>query len=244
MHRTVAQPPDFQRLLPRGHQPLRAQAGAGVRVVVAAHPRRYARQLAQFLGGGVGAGRVVQASGQSPRALLHGLAGHSLHVLHLRGSGRAVVPADAPYTHGGVAEDVRHVDSDGVVVLVQQFGHRQPVGGQGRIAVQPGVQPDVALQFLAGLERRVRDAVNAHKFGGDPLPHLGIVVRLPQDGQPGVGVQVNEAGADDVPGGVYGSRRFKPGHVAAVDGHPVALHGDGGVKTGAAGAVYDQAVSD
>ena len=108
--------------------------------------------------------------------------------------------------------------------LSSSCSHGQPVGGQGRIAVEARVQPDVALQFLPCLEGRVGDAVDAHQLGGDALAHLGVVVRLAEDGQAGVGVQVNEAGADDVAGGVYGPRRFQPGYVAAVDADPVALH--------------------
>ena len=242
--RTVAQPSDFQRLLPRSHESLGAQAGAGVSVVVAAHAGRNAGQRAQLLGRGVGAGRVVQARREAPRAFLHGLASDRFHVFHLGVGGRAIIPAYAPDADGRVAEDVGHVDGYGVVVLVQQLRHGQPVGGQGRVAVQPRVQPDVPLQFLAGLEGSVGYAVDAHQLGGDALPHLGVVVRLPQDGQPGVGVQVNEAGADDVAGGVDGPSRLQPGHVAPVDADPVALHRHSGKEPRAAGAVYDKTVGD
>ena len=88
------------------------------------------------------------------------------------------------------------------------------------------------------------DAVDAHKLGRDALPHLGVVVRLPQDGQPGVGVQVNEAGADDISVGVDGPRRRQPRNVTAVNADTVALNRHGGKEPRAPGTVYDKTVGD
>ena len=112
------------------------------------------------------------------------------------------------------------------------------------VTVEAGVEPDVAVEFIPGLEGGVGDAVDANELGGDSLADLGVVVGFTKDGQPGVGVEVDEAGADDASGGVDGAGGFEVGGVAAVDGNAVILDGNGGVEAGAAGAVEDLAIGD
>ena len=114
------------------------------------------------------------------------LTGCRLHVRHLRPGGRAVVTANTPDTHRRVAQNVGNVYSYGVVVLAQQVGDRQPIGRHGRIAIEAGVQPDVAVQLFLALERGVGYAVDADKLGSDPLAHLWVVMRLSQNGQSGM----------------------------------------------------------
>ena len=65
-----------------------------------------------------------------------------------------------------------------------------------------------------------------------------------QDDQPGVGVHVDEAGRDDVAGGVDGAGGLDLGDVAAQDADGLALDGDGAVEAGVAGPVDDHAVGD
>ena len=86
-------------------------------------------------------------------------------------------------------------------------------------------------------------AVDAHQLGGYALPHLWVVVRLAHDGQSGVGMQVDEAGAHHMAGGVDGPGCFQVGNVAPLHGDRVAFHQHRGEKAGAAGAVDHQAVS-
>ena len=90
------------------------------------------------------------------------------------------------------------------------------------------------------------DAVNAHQLGSYALAHFGVVMGLAQDGKAGVGVEVDEAGADDVAGGVNHSHSIpaQVGVAAAVDGKGVAGDGDGSVEAGAAGAVDNLAAAD
>ena len=113
--------------------------------------------------------------------------------------------------------------------------------GMGGIAVEAGVEPDVPVQVLLGFERSVGYAVDADELGGDALAHLGIVVGLAEDGEAGVGMEVDETGADDVSGGVDDAAGVaaEVGVVAAMDGDGVAGDGDGRFEAGAAGAVDD-----
>ncbi len=85
-------------------------------------------------------------------------------------------------------------------------------------------------------------SVDAHQFGGHALPHLGVVVRLAHDGQPGMRVQVDETGADHLARGVDGPCRVQVGDVAPLHRNRVALHQHRGEEAGAAGAVDHQAV--
>jgi hypothetical protein len=62
--------------------------------------------------------------------------------------------------------------------------------------------------------------------------------------EPGVGVYVYKTGADNSAVGVYGLGRLKMGVVAAVDGDLVVLNENRGVKTGAAGAVDDDTITN
>ena len=100
------------------------------------------------------------------------------------------------------------------------------------------------MQLVAGLEGRVGDAVYADELGGDALAHLGVVVRLAQDRQPGVRVQVYEAGAHDEPGGVDNAPSVDSGGVPAVDGERVAFDDDMGPESRRTAAVDDQPVLD
>ena len=219
----AAAPADLQRLVPRREQPLGPQLPPRVRVVEAAVPSRLLRERDQLVGVGVLARRVVQAGREPPRALLHRLPHDRPHVLQLRGGGRTVVPAHAPDADGRVAQDVGHVDGDRPVVLAEQVGHSEPVGRHRRVAVEARVEPDVPVKLFLVLERGVRYSVYPHQLGGDALPHLRVVVRLAQDGEPGVGVQVDESGAHDHARSVDGARRVEARHVAAPDRHCIAL---------------------
>ena len=102
------------------------------------------------------------------------------------------------------------------------------------------------MQFLLGLEGRVGYAVDADQLGGDALADLGVVVRLAEDGEAGVGMEVDETRTHYVPGGVNhpAGVAAEVGVVAAVDGDGVAGDGDGGAEAGAAGAVDYLSVGD
>ena len=226
-----ARPPaDLQGLLPRREQARRQQAGTGVGVIKAAHACSGLRQRDQLVRVGIRAGRVVESGGKAPRSLLHRLANDRLHVGHLVLCRRSVVPADAPDTHGRVAEYVRHVDRDGAVELAYEVGDCQPVRWHRRVAIEAGIEPDVAVKLFLGLERSVRYAVYAYKLGRHALAHLGVVVRLAKHRQSGVRVQVYEPWTDDPPGSVDSAGSFEIGHVSTVERDSVALDTDGCVE--------------
>ena len=96
------------------------------------------------------------------------------------------MPADTPDTHGRVAQDIGHVNGYFLIVLAEQLGDGQPIGGHWRIAVETGIEPDIPMQLFACFERRVRDAVDTHKFRGNALAHFGIMMGGPQDGETGM----------------------------------------------------------
>ena len=145
---------------------------------------------------------------------------------------------------GFVAQDVGDVDGDAVVVLAQVLGDGEPVGRHGRVAIEPGVEPDVAVQLVPALEGGVGYAVDADQLGRHALPHLRVVVGRAEDCEPGMGVEVDEAGADHEAGRVDGARDVDIRQLAAPDGDSLAVDDDGGVEAGAATPVDYQAVLD
>src|SRR6185436_14926409 len=186
----------------------------------------------------------VEARGDPEGALLADLAHDGLHVVQLRPRGRTIVPADRPDPHRRVAEDEGDVHRNLVVERRQLARHGEPVGLDARRAVETGVELDVAIAILCGLERGMRVAVDADELGGDALAHLGLVAWLAQDGQARVGVHVDEARRHDVPGGIDAPRCLQRAGIASEDTDGVALHAHRRVEAGVAAAVDHEAVTD
>ena len=69
-------------------------------------------------------------------------------------------------------------------------------------------------------------------------------MRLSQNSQPGVGMDVDKSRTDHVARGVYHPPGLQLGYVPPVNGDRVARNQHGSVKTGAAGSVDDEAVFD
>ena len=68
------------------------------------------------------------------------------------------------------------------------------------------------------------------------------MVRFAQHGHPAVGVEVDEAGADDVLGGVDHAGRFEGRGVATVNGDPLIFDQHGGMEAGTPTPVDHQAI--
>ena len=189
---------------------------------------------------GVGPGGVGQAAGEADGAVLHGPGGELPHALHLRRRRLAVVPAHGRHPHVPVAHEGGHVGADALVLQAREVAvEAGPVAleaaGHGR------VQGAVVGLVVPG--RRRRHAAVADDLGGDPLGHGGGGAAFHQEGEVGVGVDVDEAGGDEAPGGVDGGSGRGPGEIAnggdaaVLDGHV------GGARRGA-GAVEEAASGD
>ena len=212
-----------------------------MRVIYAPQPGRLRGKLDKLVGVGEAAGRIVEPGGHADRALLHALPQHGLHVLDLGAAGSAVGPAGGRDAERGVAHDIDDVDGDPAVEQRQVLGHRRPAGLDVRPAVQAGVEVYEPLQVVRRPEGGVGVAVDADQLGRDALVDLGHVLRVGQQHQPRVRVDVDEPGADDLPGGVYRPRGGNAGGVAPDDRQRVALDADGGAVAGVPRAVHDEA---
>jgi hypothetical protein len=90
----------------------------------------------------------------------------------------------------------------------------------------------------------VGNAIDADQFRRHPLTHFRIVVRLAQNGEPRMRMQIDKARTDNVVSGIDDLSRFQVRRVATVDGHPFVLDQHRGMKARATTAVDDQAVLD
>ena len=224
-----------------GVEVLIAEQVANVGVVEAAELGELLGKLDEFVGVGIGTGRVVESSGHADGTLLHRLAEDGLLVVHLLFGGLAVVPAHGVDADGRVADDVCDVDGDLAVVGVQVFGDGGPIGGDVGRALESGVHGDKPVEVLLLAEGGVGVAVDAVELGGDALVDFGVVKGVGENHERGVGVDVDEAGSDDAPLRIehFLGFLFEFGDVATVDGDGVAGDADGGVEAGAGGAVDD-----
>ena len=112
--------------------------------------------------------------------------------------------------------------------------------GSGGQPSRPALISTNASRSSCVWEGRVRAAVDADDLGRDPLPHLGLVPGLGQDHEAGVGVHVDEPGADDAPGRVERAMRLHAVEVPAEQPDPLALDPNRPEVPGVAGAVDDE----
>ena len=129
-----------------------------------------------------------------------------LHVGNLGRGGRPLVPSHAPDSHRRVTENIGDVDGHRFVVLAEYIRHRQPIGRHWRVPIEGRSPARCSGAILLILEGRMGNAINAHQLGGYALAYFRVVVRFAQNGQPGVGVQVDKTGANHVPGSVNDAR--------------------------------------
>jgi hypothetical protein len=94
------------------------------------------------------------------------------------------------------------------------------------------------------MERRVGAAVDADDLGRDALPDLGLVPGLGEDDQAGMGVHVDEAGADDPPRRVERAVGLDAVAGAPEQPHPLSLDPDRAVVARVAGTVDDETARD
>ena len=137
----LAPPADLDRLA-KGVQVAVAQRVAHVGVVEASVPAGFARELRQLPGGGIAAGRIVEARAQAERALLHPLAQQRPLAIHRPLVDRHIVPSDCRDPERRVADHERDVDADLPIEARQIARDRVPVVGQSRPAIEAAIEMD------------------------------------------------------------------------------------------------------
>ena len=194
----------------------------------------------QLVGIAVRAGRVGQTGGESERPVPHALAGEIAHGVQFGVGGQARRP-----THGGDADgrmgyEVEHIAGGVAVEESEEVGDAAPTYVR-RSAVDRRQVNEELLQG-AGSGGRIGKAVHAQGLGSHTLADFGLVVWIGEQLQVGMGMHVDEAGADDVATGVDGAAGIHGRRVAADDMNGVAGDGNAGAVTGGSGAVDHRAV--
>ena len=221
-----------------------AERVAGVCVVEASQPARLCRQLDDLVVVGVAPRRVVEPGRQREGALVHALSEHRLHRLDVRAGRRDHVPAYRAHPQRRVADDIGDVHRGVAVEQVQVLGDGRPGARQRRVALDARVHSEQPPEVLRVVERRVGEAVDTDYLGGDALVHLGHVLRVGQQHQARVAVNIDEAGADDLSRSVDHAHGLDLGDVTPKDADAVALDADGGVDPRVDAAVQYQAAGD
>ena len=191
-------------------------------------------------------GRHAQRSGG------HRVGHDALHAGDLVGVGGLIAGTPLPHHVGpdrAVGHLGAHVDGPAAVVEgVEVIAEALPVPGdalregRARDVLDPLHQLD--QPFLgAGAHRREADAAVAHDHGGDAVAGAGLEQVVPGGLAVVMGVDVHEAGSDDLAGGVDGLRRFA-GQAGADGDDRVADHGHVGGPRRVAGAVHQQPATD
>ena len=213
-----------------------------VRRVQGAVRRQHPRQRGHLVEVAVGARHVGEPGAHAERALLEHAFEVALHAGQLGGSRRPLVDAHRGDTQRAVAGQRGHVD--GQPALVQGIGvavevrppRRQRCGGARQVV---GVEVEAL-----GLDRERRERAVADDLGGHPLAQLALAGAVGHQGEVGVGVDVDEAGADHAPGGVDVADRGDVGAERPDGGDPAAGDGDVTGPSGASGAVDDAGIAD
>ena len=171
---------------------------------------------------------------------LHALTGKVAHGGQLRIGGQAGGPAHGGDADGGVGDEMEHVAGGVAVKQGQKVGDAAPADVR-RLAVDRR-QVDQELLQGSGCGWRIGQAVHAQGLGGHALADLGLVVRVGEQLEVGMGVHVDEAGANHVAAGVDGAAGIDRRRIARDDLDRVAGDGNTGPIAGGAGAVDHRAV--
>ena len=186
---------------------------AHVRDIDAAEPAGHFRELDDLARRGERARHVEEAGAQAERAVLHRLFDERPHPVQLARGGRSIGRADHGRPNRSLADEASDVHR-----LLEQLQARQK-----------------------RRERNRRAPVRALHQGRDALTHVVVGRRHAVETAPGVTVDVDEAGRDDLAAHVDDARgRVRDGWCDADD--RVSLDGHVGAVPGIAASVHDPAV--
>src|SRR6059058_5737322 len=157
--------------------------------VEATVPTRHARDLDDLFGRGVRAGRVDEARGETPRAVLHRLGHEPLHPGELLAIGRATGEAHHGDAEGAVAHELHDVEGRALrVERLQVVANRPPPEVHAPRHVEG--EPAQLLEKFGG-RGRGREAAVAHdlrrhaladlRLGAPVLPEPPVRVRMHVD---------------------------------------------------------------
>ena len=249
----VAAPPDVDRLAERVEEAV-AQRVPHMGVVDAVEARGLGREIRQLPRRRVRAGRVVEPGRDPVRALLHGLAEHRAHLDDVGLARLHVRPAGRREPQRRVADEERDVDAHPGVEAVEVLLHRRPVELDLGMAVEAGVHLDELAHVRGQPDRGVRQAVHADDLRRHALGDLRLVERVREEHQPGMAVQVDEPGRDDLaarveaplrsPDRVLDRRRVAIQDERCARPGPATRHADGGLVARSAGPVDDGPTGD
>ena len=201
------------------HRGLAADMGK----VVAAPRGHRLGERDQFVGVGIGTGRVDEARREAERAGVHRLAEQPLHRSHVVGVGRPRLESHGGDAQGAVADEVRDVDggadrAERVEVLRERLPAQVEAGADAA-----GPAPDDLA--LVGAQRRLRERAHPDDFGRHALADFRLSRRTTEVEEIGVGVHVDEPGRHRVSGRVDHAGRLA-GQVPADGDDPIAFDGD------------------
>ena len=169
----------------------------------------------QLFGRGVPGGEVVEACLDAGRPLLHDLAGQILHAPDLGGGGRTGIPPHRLRPHRVETHLGHRIDGYPPVEQRQVFRGVGPFPIRFRRPVEH-FQVGLHLLQTGRGQRRVGEAVRRQQVGGDSLPEPGFEAVPPQQRELGMGVDVDESGADHRAADVHRPPRrpsFEPTHL-------------------------------
>ena len=192
----------------------------------------------QFLRFGIWRGRIFERGGNTDRAVFHGFAHQRFHLCKLLGRRLFVVVAQHD------AADLRGADIAGQVdahALLFEAGEilaeGSPVGSDVVVLVAGAICLNDSI-----VERRDGTAF-AGNLGGDSLIDFRRQTRFDEDGEFGLAEHVDEAGRDDLAGGVNGALAGRGSKVADRGDFSLADADIAGIPRGTS-AVDDVAVGD
>jgi hypothetical protein len=194
-----------------------------VREVIAAARAQRLRERDELVRLGVGARRIDEPRGKSPRAGVHRVAEPALHRAQLTGVGGPRLEAQGGDAQGAVADEVDHVHrgsecAQQVEVLTE--GLPRQIG-----RLPDATDPALHERLLLAADRRRGERAHADDFRRHTLADLGLGGRAREVEEVGVRVHVDEAGRDRATGhvehaiGGAGQARRHRDNALALDRH-------------------------
>ena len=197
-------------------------------------------QLPQLLRTGEKAGRIFQAQGQAPGAILQILPQKRLHLLQFFSGHLPVLIADGSRPQAAVAHQNGLVDRH-LIVGSLEFLYKRVKGLA--IPVVLFTQIGRGLFHAFGQRREGAGAALTGHLGGDALIQLGSTAAVPQERCVGMGMGVDEAGGNHQTGSIQHLLGLQPAQIAHRGDFSV-LYCHICLKSGLAGAVNDRAAAN
>jgi hypothetical protein len=192
----------------------------------------------EFIRFGIGSGSVFERCGNANRAVFHGVAHKSFHLLQFFGRRLFVVVAEnhAPDLRG--ADIAGQVDAHALLLDARKIlAKGAPVGGDVIVLVAG------MIGLNDGVIERCDGTAFPGNFRGDALIDFRRQAGIDEDGELGLAKHIDEAGSNDSTGGVNGAFAGGGGEISDGGDFSMADAEVAGIP-GRAGSVDDVAVGD